>query len=292
MTLAETPATRIQTRLTNSPDCLLAITDSLSATGQIVARLNVAISDPHCTLDEVATILRRDVMLSARVVRTANSAFFVGSRGPCKTIEEALQRVGLREVARLVAIATMQGLAPTQLRAYGISGEQFYRSVLFAASASQLIASEVRLDPNLAYLAGLMRPLGILVLNRWAEQNVAKVESLTWGEAVSLLDWERGNFGIHHVDVSSHVIRRWGFAGPVCEAIDRAGDSSTATADSPLALVLQTAEALAERNRATFHSSLRETALDKERLDALGLKPVQLLHIGREALNLSRSMPR
>jgi len=56
-----------------------------------------------------------------------------------------------------------------------------------------------------------------------------------------------------------------------------------------LSLILQTAETLAESNRATFHALQSGSILRKDRLDALGIKSVQLLEISRGALNQSRT---
>ena len=87
----------------------MAITDSLNASGQILGLLNLAISNPRTSIAEIATILRRDVVLSARIIRMSNSAFFVRTSNVCKTIEDALQRVGMREIARLMGDGDMGG---------------------------------------------------------------------------------------------------------------------------------------------------------------------------------------
>lgn len=291
MTLSEpSKPTGSVKRLTNAHDCLLAITESLNASGQILGLLNMAISNPRTTIPEIATILRRDVMLSARIIRISNSAFFVRTANVCKTIEDALQRVGMREIARLIATATMQGMAPPKLRAYGITGEQYSKSVLFSASASQLIASEVKMDANLAYLSGLMRPLGILVLNKWAEQQFPNVDQLEWGGAESLLQWESNTFGLNHIEVSCFVTRKWGFPASVSDSIEKSTDQLACVNESPMSLILQTAETLAESNRATFHALQGGAVLRKDRLDALGIKSVQLIEISRGALSQSRSM--
>lgn len=276
-------------RLTNDRDCLLAITDSLNASGQILGLLNAAISNPRTSIADIATILRRDVMLSARIIRIANSAFFFRTSQACKTIEDALHRVGMREIARLVSTATMQGLAPTTLRAYGISGEQFNKSALFQAAASQFIANEVKMDQNVAYLSGLMRPLGILVLNKWAEQQIPNVDQLSWNDSSSLLSWEQHHFGVNHIEVSSFITRKWGFPAAISDCIEKSTDQLACVNEAPLSLILQTAESLAQTNRATFHAKQNDSILHKDRLNALGIKSIQLQEITRGALNQARN---
>ena len=72
-------------RLTHNMECLLAIADSLNATGQVLGMLNIVISNPRTTLPEIASILRCDVVLSARIIRMSNSAFFVRTSNVCQT---------------------------------------------------------------------------------------------------------------------------------------------------------------------------------------------------------------
>ena len=267
---------------------LLSLTDSLNASGQLLGLLNVAISNPQITIHEVGQILRLDVVLTARLIRIANTAFYFKTTRSCNTIEEALQRVGLREVARLIATATMQGRAPVQLRAYGITSEQFNKSVRFNAVACQLIATEAKLDANLAYLSGLMRPLGILALNQWSAQNFNGVDKSAWRNAGSLLQWEEATFGMNHLAASGFITREWGLPPSVSDTLEKTAAPFASIKDSPLALVLQTAEALAEINRFTFQDHPSGSALNKDCLNALGIKSVKLIEISREALRLSQ----
>ena len=275
-------------RLTADPEKLLALTDSLNPSAPLLRLLNQAISNPRVTIETIAPLIRRDVVLSAKLMRTANAAFFKTSR-TCDSIERALHHVGLREVARLIATATMQGEAPSQLCAYGITDERFQTSVRFAATASQLIACEVKLDPQVAYLSALMRPLGVLVLNQWAERQGLPHGRHEGGASESLLGWEQAHFGLNHVEVSSLVLRRWGFPSAICDGIEKSIQLFDLDGKPPLALVLETAETLAESNRITLHTQRSGAGLCKNRLDALGLRPVQLLPISRSALLHARN---
>jgi HD-like signal output (HDOD) protein len=286
------PPTQKQIKLTNNHNCLISITESLNACGQILCLLNLTIRNPSATIAEIATILRKDVVLSARIIKMANSAFFFKNAHPCKTIEDALFRVGLREISRLVTTATMQGIAPKELKAYGISGQEFNKNVIFNATASQLIAKEIKTDPNIAYLSGLMRPLGILILNKWAETHVKQVEEIPWGTATTLLDWETNNFGLNHIEVSSFVTRKWGFPEEISHSIENSTNFLTNVNSSPLTIILKTAEALAENNRATFHSKQTGNSLNTEHLKTLGIKSIQLLEITRIAINESKEKTR
>jgi HD-like signal output (HDOD) protein len=277
-------------RLTHDYTGLLSISESLNVAGDVLGLLNLALRNPRITLIEMALILRRDVVLSARVIRIANTAFFFKTSRICNTIEEALQRVGLREVCRIIAAATLQGKAPAQLRAYGISSAQFNKSTRFTATACQLIAAEVNVDAHLAYLSGLVRPLGIMVLNQWSETHCTDVDKLSWRNPGSLLNWESQTFGVNHLDVSCFIAREWGMPASVSESIEKSIDPFAYVQNSPLPLILQTAEALAESNRATFQAHHEISPLNQESLIALGIKPSKLFEISREALRQSQQI--
>ena len=97
-------------RLSYNPECLVAITEALHASGQILRMLNHAISNPRTTLLEIADIIGCDAALAARMVRLANSYFLFNTNKLCDTVEGALRLVGLREVSRLISTATAQGV--------------------------------------------------------------------------------------------------------------------------------------------------------------------------------------
>jgi len=63
-------------RLMNKRECFVPRMDSLNASGLIIGGLNEGIGNPRTTIADIATILRRDGMWSARIIRIANSSFF------------------------------------------------------------------------------------------------------------------------------------------------------------------------------------------------------------------------
>jgi HD-like signal output (HDOD) protein len=277
-------------RLTHRYEGLMCLADSLNVSAQVLDLLNTAIRNPHVSILEVGQILRFDVVLSARIIRIANTSYFLKASRICHTIEDALRRVGLREVARLIATSNMQRRAPEHLSAYGISDEQFNKSVRFNAIACQLIATEIKLDASLAYLLGLMRPLGILVLSKWAALHQAELTRLSADTSDLLLHWEESRFGLNHLDVACFITRQWGLPTSVSDALAMATAPLELMRDCPLSLILQTADALAASNRAVFHGKKNGLKLSKSSLHALGVRPSKLIEISRESLRQSQRL--
>ncbi|MCS6243830.1 MAG: HDOD domain-containing protein [Opitutus sp.] len=79
--------------------------------------LQHAIRNPRTTIPEVAHIMSSHRELSTQIVTFANTVFPIRTSNICKTIEEALRLVGLREITRLIAAATTEDVIESNLGA-------------------------------------------------------------------------------------------------------------------------------------------------------------------------------
>lgn len=277
---------------TNSPShvidqpTLIRLADSLSTSTQVMVKLNRLLQSPVTTIDDVSQAVRLDPALTARVVRISNSAFFA-TRSRSNSLEDALKRVGVREVFRIVTTAAMGNLIPGQLRAYGISGQVFLRASLFSATSCQLLAARAGLDESSAYLAGLMRPIGVLVLNRFGETTFDNVDHLSCDENTSLESWEKHHFGMNHSETSACVLSNWEFSDSVTRSV---GDYANPLDQDPLSLILKASGALAVTSHATLHPRDHDHQLSRNQLSQLGIPSSALPEIGLKALRASRSL--
>ncbi|CAM2902975.1 HDOD domain-containing protein [Rariglobus hedericola] len=265
---------------------LVQLADSMSVSAQVLARMNQLMLSPMSTLVDIAQVLRTDPSLAARVVRIANSAFFA-TKTRASSLEEALQRVGLREVYRIVGTAALGRLTPVNLRAYGISGDTFLKAALFSATSSQLLAVRAGMDGSSAYLAGLMRPLGVLVLNHYGETHFNHVDELACDAAPSLESWERDHFGFNHSEVSAQIIDHWGFSEHLVHSV---GAYSRRDDADPLSIVLHAAGALAVSSHATLHPRDHDIGLERNWLAKVGIPSSALPEISLKALRAARSI--
>src|SRR5438045_7861595 len=82
-------------------DALIAELRHLPAAFEIVPRLLLLLEDPDADCDGMADVIRIDPGLTANVFRIANSARW-GAAGKAASLSEAILRLGMREVYRLV----------------------------------------------------------------------------------------------------------------------------------------------------------------------------------------------
>ena len=101
----------------STPEKLVAAVGQLPAIAQVLARLQRLLSDTNSSLDDVTALIRLDAAMSTRVVQISNSAWY--RRGAaCQTIDEAVNRVGFREIYHLVSVVASRALIAQPLSVY------------------------------------------------------------------------------------------------------------------------------------------------------------------------------
>jgi EAL and modified HD-GYP domain-containing signal transduction protein len=125
-------------------------TDRLGALGTLSALQRAAGS-----LEQLEEVISRDVTLSYKILRYANSAF-VGARTPVGSVRAALMRLGTRTVQQWATVLTLAGIrdAPAELIATG----------LLRARTCRLLVSDA--DPERAegaFMTGLFSVLDALL---------------------------------------------------------------------------------------------------------------------------------
>lgn len=211
---------------------VLAAAQRLPTTAQVFAQINRMLDDPEASLDDIAELVRLEPVLSFRVLQLANGAFY-GFRTPCSDLNEAITRLGFREVNRLVGMVTAQHLCANFLSVYGISGELFWSDSLCSALACEWLTHRHAFsDVRTAYTAGLLRSVGKVTMHRiLVDRPMLWKSYLDSGEGKPLLDWERDAFGLSSLDAAVLLMQSWKMPQVLLEGIR--GHCSP-TGDEPL----------------------------------------------------------
>lgn len=202
-----------------SREKIFEIAQSLPPAPKVLVGLGELLKDLNVGLDRVAELIKRDTALAAHLIRISNSVVYGGS-GEVKvgTVEEAVNRVGFREVYRLVGLATAARLTDRALKFYNVPTEPLRANMLYTALVCEALAQECGFDARLAYTAGLMRTLGILVLDRVAEL-LTGVEPYNHEALGSYAMWEGRVFLFSNCDVADMILAEWGFPTETTEAV-------------------------------------------------------------------------
>jgi len=253
-----------------SRETLAEIGRTLPADLRVLSKLSEMLKDPNSELEELSALLRRDVALSAHIVRISNSASYGGGRS-ISSIEEAVNLVGFGEILKLVGTATAGRMSEAALQCYDISAQLLRDNMLYAAFAAESLAEPAGIDPRVAYNAGLLRGVGLMVLDRAGRRPSAAAplySPMRWAE---FRTWEMNAFGIASTDVTGMLLQEWGFSDEISHAVRAHYLTQPTDLEQPLAVLLNVANGLAQHVCRSFRGEEAWWQITPEKLQAVGL---------------------
>src|SRR5688572_28605633 len=168
---------------------VLATPSSLGSYGPLIEEIETALRSPQCSLGTIGDMIEKDVDLTARLLRFANSAY-CGFSTKLNTVTEAISLIGIQQVQDLLmATSVIERFA-------GLSGEfvsmqSFWQHSLATGIGARLIALEKRLPKaDRLFVAGLLHDIGRLVLFLQAPKYAQQVFELQQKERLLLREAE------------------------------------------------------------------------------------------------------
>ncbi len=185
---------------------LVSLGAMLPPSMHVFMRIDERMRDPLVDVSDLVALIRVDPSLSFKLLRLANSVMY-GSGTPCDTLDEAVSRVGLREVQRLVGLAAVHQTYQHDLANYHFTAQQVWENAVATAVSFEALSSVSNGRIDGGYVAGLMRNLGRLILDR------VRGRTPYPGEAVApdVAAWEFANFGTDGPEVGARLLEHWRF---------------------------------------------------------------------------------
>ncbi len=239
---------------------------------RIMAQLAAKLRGEVATIDEIAELLVTDTTMVANIVQMANSSYFNFSE-PAGSLEEALQRVGFGAIGRMVSVSVANQVYRRELVHYRTPPLVFWESSLAAALFMEALATAGRRDPAEAYLAGLMREIGMLVIDHLLTAHESRA---AWDGYQPFIDWERSVCGHDHAETGAELLALWSFPQPICAAVGMQWKPQSAET-TPLALSLHLTNQILARCGCDFSVPIQDWAPFAALAARCGVTPEQLL---------------
>lgn len=188
---------------------------ALPAAPGIVQDLIKSFGDEGVSSLEIVSRISADQVLSAKLLRLANSAHYHASR-TIGTVDGAVNMLGFITVRTLVISS---GLIGSFKPIKGFELEYFWRYCLHTAVVAKWLARETEENLDMAFTAGMMHAIGQLVMHAGMPQACLDLDQSTdpWHE--DRMAAEARAFGYHFAMVSAELARRWKFPPEFAAAI-------------------------------------------------------------------------
>jgi len=173
----------------------------------VATKLLELLRQPDLKTSELANAVSLDPVISGRVLRMANSAFY-GQQRQVKAVDRAIIVVGQNVLKEL---ALEYSLRSTQ-KTYGLLERRLWENSIGCAVASRMIAERLtEVDKGEAYLAGLQHHIGkVLMINRDKDLYKEVMAIVDAGKGV-LRDVECGFFAYSHDLVGAALLDFWNY---------------------------------------------------------------------------------
>jgi HD-like signal output (HDOD) protein len=254
---------------------VLATPLSLGSYGPLLQEIETALASPQCSLGSVGDTIEKDVDLTARLLRFANSAY-CGFSTRMSTVTEAISLIGIQQVQDLLtASSVIERFAGVSSQ--HVSMESFWRHSLACAIGARLIALERRLPkPDRLFVAGLLHDIGRLVLFLQAPQAVQQVFKLYRSERILLREAEARVLGFDHQNLGEALLKSWKYPPALVLTVGYHHQPAGCEAARLEAAVVHVADHLVNSMRVGSSGERFIPPLNPQVLPTLGLTPAAL----------------
>jgi len=168
---------------------------------------------------EIARTLERDPLLTAEVLRLANSAFF-GAPGTADTVRAAAVRLGTDGLQRVAIAAGLSPLAGKAVAAYDLPPGALLDHMRATAIGTSIIATRRgQPPPSHAFTAAILLDIGKLVLAELAHDDLPEILAACREPGVPFDAAERRVLGIDHAEAGALLLAQWGLPESIIRVV-------------------------------------------------------------------------
>ena len=207
--------------LSHSPALRQAVASlGASAGGASASRLLALLYDPDVDTDRITMCLHSEPVLSARVLKVANSPYY-GRSGQVGSVERAVQLLGLVAVRGIAAAGALDRITPARA-GQPFDPLRFRRHSAAVACAAQALSRKGRCEVDgEAFMAGLLHDIGVLLLVKADPVQMASFQPPEGVSAEAARAAERQHLGLDHETAGVLLVRTWALPAWLTDAVSQ-----------------------------------------------------------------------
>lgn len=230
------------------------------------------LASPTSDSDSVAAIINQDPSLTAKLLKTVNSAY-LGLKHPITSVNEALNVLGFATVQALAlskyAFSTFDSHAMPDFPLESLWGHSLATGML-----AKKIAEEFDRDGKLArasFSAGVLHDLGKLLLRVTLPDEFAAAIAHAHTHHVALEDGEREVIGTTHAEIGAYLLGLWGLPVSIVEGVAwHHAPAQLNSRDFTAATAVHVADFIVSKKMPSY-PPLPSSPLDNKLLETLGV---------------------
>lgn len=192
---------------------------------RVTQRVIASFGSEDVTVGEIAELIEADPVLSAKLLRLANSSYFQVSRS-IESVDDAIRILGLAMVRHLVLAGGLMGV---YVNIPGIDLHQYWTYSLYTACTARWLAEHGDINGDLAFTLGLMHGIGQLHLHSVAPAATVALDQQTHVLSAERVHCETEALGFSYLNVSAALARIWNFPATLVAPLQDISEPLSAT---------------------------------------------------------------
>ncbi|WGV98675.1 HDOD domain-containing protein [Vibrio sp. YMD68] len=188
---------------------------------------------------ELSRKISVDQILSARLLRMANSAHFGGSK-TVSSVNEALLRVGTGAVRTLVVASVLSSAFPSIKT---LDMDTYWTNTFEISVISSKLAKETGMDSNEVFTAGILHNIGELMIHTLAPEEALEIQALI-ESGMNPIAAQEQVLDISAPSLGAKLAKTWKFPDHMVDAIEHYHEPREAELSPKLAVLLHFAHAI------------------------------------------------
>ena len=254
---------------------LLAKLQDIPTLPVVAMKVNELLNDPNSSSADIANLLKKDQVLTAKILRLVNSSYYA-IPGGVTDVQRALAFLGFNTLAQLVLSLSVFSVF-TNVSSEDFSMTEFWKHALGTAVCSELLAKRLKISrPEEAFTCGLLHDIGKLVLHEIDPNRLSEIIKSAKAKSSSFVDVEREWDTPGHSYLGEVVATKWGLPQVVRQAIryhhfDVTEMGSILQSAKPTIHIVRLANTICVKNKIGKSGDCSEGKITADMLKPLGL---------------------
>jgi len=242
---------------------------------QIVLKIIRMIQDENCSMSDLAKEVRQEQVITAKVIRLCNTAFF-RQRLMVDSIDRALLVLGEKRLLQLAISASMEDFFPGESGGYSLCKGGLFNHAVGSAVISERLAAITGLVPEeIAYTAGLLHDIGKVALDQYMGLAYPLFYRKIQVGDESLINAENEIFGATHTEIGGMLAEQWSMPEQIGEVIKYHHTPEQARFSPELTHIVYFADLILSRFMVGNELDRLNTDDFMDRLKSIGMTPDQ-----------------
>jgi HD-like signal output (HDOD) protein len=176
-----------------------------------------AVADPGTSTTQLASIIEKDVAMSAKILQLANSAFF-GLGQQVTTLQNATTYLGTATIKNLALVSEAFRIFVPDARIPQSAYASMQRHSQHTAALAALLPVD-RAIRDVTVVAALLHDIGTLFLASTIPDRYCAVLALAAERGCKVFEAEQELLGTSHAEIGAYLLGLWGIPSLTVEAI-------------------------------------------------------------------------